>query len=69
MLKATLAATLGQPAYSVENWGTNITARIQSGTIRIWNNGQISIRLDADTRNPEPSPPPSKKPSRPRSPA
>ena len=53
MLKATLAATLGQPAYSVENWGTNITARIQSGTIRIWNNGQISIRLYAGTRNPE----------------
>jgi hypothetical protein len=53
MLKATLAATLGQPAYSVENWGTNITARIQSGTIRIWNNGQISIRLEAGTRNPQ----------------
>ena len=53
MLKATLAATLGQPAYSVENWGTNITARIQSGTIRIWNNGQINIRLEAGTRNPE----------------
>jgi hypothetical protein len=53
MLKATLAATLGQPAYSVENWGTNITARIQSGTIRIWNNGQVNIRLYAGTRNPE----------------
>ena len=53
MLKATVAATLGQPAYSVENWGTNITARIQSGTIRIWNNGQVNIRLYAGTRNPE----------------
>ena len=53
MLKATLAATLGQPAYSVENWGTNITARIPSGTIRIWNNGQVNIRLYAGTRNPE----------------
>jgi len=59
MLKATLPATLGQSAYSVENWGqaelgsANITARIQSGTIRIWNNGQVNIRLYAGTRNPE----------------
>jgi flavin-binding protein dodecin len=53
MFKATLAATLGQSAYSVENWGTNITARIPSGTIRIWNNGQVNIRLYAGTRNPE----------------
>ena len=59
MLKATLAATLGQPAYSVEAWGqaelgsANITAYIPNGTIRIWHNGQISIRLNTGTRNPE----------------
>jgi hypothetical protein len=51
MLKATLAATLSQSAYSVEDWGTNITAYITNGTIRIWNNGQVSIRLDTGTRN------------------
>ena len=53
MLKATLAATLGQPAYSVEDWGTNITAYVLNGTIRIWNNGQVNIRLNTGTRNPE----------------
>ena len=53
MLKATLAATLGQPAYSVEDWGTNITAYIPDGVIRIWRDGQVNIRLYAGTRNPE----------------
>jgi hypothetical protein len=53
MLKATLAATLGQPAYSVENWETNITASLPQGILRIWQNGQVNIRLYAGTRNPE----------------
>ena len=53
MLKATLAATLGQPAYRVEDWGTNITAYIAEGVTRIWSNGQVNIRLGAGTRNPE----------------
>ena len=47
MLKATLAATLGAPAYHVEDWGTNITAYIPDGVIRIWRDGQVNIRLYA----------------------
>jgi isopentenyl diphosphate isomerase/L-lactate dehydrogenase-like FMN-dependent dehydrogenase len=53
MLKATLAATLGKPATSVEDWGTNITAYVPNGTLRIWNHGAVSIRLNTGTRDPK----------------
>ena len=53
MLKATLAATLGKPATSVEDWGTNITASVPNGTLRIWNHGAVSIRLNTGTRDPK----------------
>ena len=53
MLKATLAVTLSRPVLRVEDWGTNLTAYIPDGVIRIWRDGQVNIRLYAGTRNPE----------------
>ena len=64
MLKATLAArsvsrhTASKTGPS-RAYSANITARIQSGTIRIWQNGKVIIRLYDYTRDPEASPPPS----------
>jgi len=53
MLKATLAATLSLSGANVDDYGTNITAYLPAGILRIWRNGEVNIRLNTYVREPE----------------
>ena len=53
MLEATLAALVNNNNIGAYDYGTNITAESFYGTIRIWQDGKVTIRLYPDVRNPE----------------
>ena len=53
MLEATLTALLNNDNIGAYDYGTNITIESFYGTIRIWQDGKVTIRLYPDVRDPE----------------
>jgi uncharacterized protein YqiB (DUF1249 family) len=53
MLEATLTALLNNDNIGAYDYATNITIESCYGTIRIWQDGRVTIRLYPDVRDPE----------------
>ena len=68
MLEATLTALLNNDNIGTYDYGTNITIESCYGTIRIWQDGRVTIRLYPMSTTRRASPQPFGRPSPPHSP-